>query len=118
MGIVALLGLVAIFGPLIAPKSPTAFVGLPYGHASSSSLLGTDYLGRDVLSRFLSGGRTVLGLAVATTALGVVTGIAIGLFAAYTRSWADNVVMRAMDVLMAFPPVIFALLVVSTNGLK
>jgi peptide/nickel transport system permease protein len=118
MGIVGLLCLVAIFGPLIAPKSPTPFVGLPYGHASGSSLLGMDYLGRDVLSRFLSGGRTVLGLAVATTALGVMTGIAIGLFAAYSRSWSDNVTMRAMDVLMAFPPVIFALLVVSTVGTK
>ena len=116
LGILLLLVLIAVLGPLFAPHSPTAFVGVPYGHPTGSARLGTDYLGRDVLSRFLSGGRSVLGLAAATTALGITFGIAIGLFAAYARAWPDNAVMRSMDVLMAFPPVIFALLVVSTLG--
>jgi peptide/nickel transport system permease protein len=118
IAIVLVLAFVAIFGPFLAPKSPTGFVASPYAQPSSSATLGTDYIGRDVLSRFLWGGRSVLGLALAATALGVLSGIGIGLIAAYARSWLDNVVMRLMDVLMAFPPVIFALLVVSTVGTK
>jgi peptide/nickel transport system permease protein len=116
VSIFVILVLTAALGPLIAPSSPTEFVGSPYSSPSSGALLGTDYVGRDVLSRFLSGGYSVLGLSVAVTVLGVGGGIAIGLVAAYSRSWLDEVLMRMMDVLMAFPPVIFALLVVSTVG--
>jgi peptide/nickel transport system permease protein len=114
--IFVILVLTAALGPLVAPSSPTEFVGSPYSSPSRAALLGTDYVGRDVLSRFLSGGYSVLGLSVAVTVLGVGGGIAIGLIAAYSRSWLDEVLMRMMDVLMAFPPVIFALLVVSTVG--
>lgn len=118
LAIVLVLVFIAVCGPFFAPKSPTAFVDVPYAHRSPRADLGTDYLGRDVLSRFLSGGRSVLGLSLAVTALGVSAGVAIGLVAGYARSWLDNVLMRLMDVLMAFPPVIFALLVVSTVGPK
>jgi peptide/nickel transport system permease protein len=118
LAIVLALVFIAIFGPLFAPRSPTAFVDAPYAGPSSGASLGADYLGRDVLSRFLSGGRSVLGLALAATALGVAVGVAIGLIAAYMRSWLDDVLMRLGDVFMAFPPVIFALLVVSTVGPK
>jgi peptide/nickel transport system permease protein len=118
LAIVLVLVCIAIFGPLVAPHSPTAFVDAPYAGPSSRASLGADYLGRDVLSRFLSGGRSVLGLALAATALGVAVGVAIGLIAAYMGSWLDDVLMRSGDVFMAFPPVIFALLVVSTVGPK
>lgn len=118
IGLATVLGLVlvAVFGPFLAPNSPTAFVDVPFAAPSDVARLGTDYLGRDALSRFLSGGRSVLGLSLAVTAVGVAAGIAIGLVAAYTRSWIDNVLMRLMDVVMAFPPVIFSLLFISMIG--
>lgn len=114
LAIVLSLVFIASFGPLLAPKSPTAFVDVPYAEPSSGAKLGTDYLGRDVLSRFLSGGRSVLLLSLAATVLGVGAGMAIGLIAAYSRSWLDDVLMRLMDVFMAFPPILLALLVIST----
>jgi peptide/nickel transport system permease protein len=118
LAVVLILVLVIVFGPFLAPKSTTAFVGVPYAQPSSTARLGTDYLGRDVLSRFLSGGRSVLFLAAGATALGVLAGVAVGLVAAYSRRWLDEVLMRLADVFMAFPPVVFALLVISTIGPK
>jgi peptide/nickel transport system permease protein len=73
-------------------------------------------LGRDALARFLFGGRSVLVLAAAATALGVGVGILLGLIAAYARGFVDDMLMRVLDVFMAFPPIIFALLVVSMLG--
>lgn len=116
--IVTLLVLVALAGPLVAPHSPTEFVGIPNSAPSGDAIFGTDALGRDVLSRFLHGGRTVLGLSVAATLLGMVVGVVVGLIAAYSRNWLDDVLMRANDVLLAFPQIIFVLLAVSALGPK
>jgi peptide/nickel transport system permease protein len=116
--IVALLVLVALAGPLVAPHSPTEFVGIPNSAPSGDAIFGTDALGRDVLSRFLYGGRTVLWLSAAATLLGMVVGVAVGLIAAYARNWLDDVLMRANDVLLAFPQIIFVLLAVSALGPK
>jgi peptide/nickel transport system permease protein len=116
--IVALLVLVALAGPLLAPHSPTEFVGIPNSAPSGDAIFGTDALGRDVLSRFLYGGRTVLWLSAAATLLGMVVGVVVGLIAAYSRNWLDDVLMRANDVLLAFPQIIFVLLAVSAIGPK
>jgi peptide/nickel transport system permease protein len=116
--LVALVVGVALVGPLFAPHSTTDFAGAPFAHASSSTPLGTDNLGRDVLSRFLSGGRSILGLSVLATLLGLVLGVSIGLLAAYTRTVLDDVLMRAMDVILAFPSIVLALVVVATIGPK
>jgi peptide/nickel transport system permease protein len=118
LGILVVLVLIALLGPFVAPESPTAFVGRPYQGPSEAAVFGTDYLGRDVLSRFLYGGRSVLGLSVAATALGVGAGVLLGLVSAYSRAWLDEALMRLLDVFMAFPPVIFALLIVATTGPK
>jgi peptide/nickel transport system permease protein len=99
LAIVAALVLVALAGPLVAPYSPTEF-------------------GRDVLSRFLHGGRTVLWLSAAATLLGITVGTVVGLVAAYARNWLDDVLMRSNDVLLAFPQIIFVLLAVSAIGPK
>jgi peptide/nickel transport system permease protein len=115
--VVLLVG-VALIGPFFAPHSPTEFVAVPYAHASSELPLGADNLGRDVLSRFLWGGRSVLGLSVLATALGLVLGVTIGLVAAYSRSVLDEVLMRGMDIILAFPSIVLALVVVSTIGPK
>jgi peptide/nickel transport system permease protein len=118
VGVVLVLLLVGIvvIGPFFAPHSPSEFVGAPYEDPSSSSLLGTDNLGRDVLSRFLWGGRSVLGLALAATALGLALGVTIGLVAAYARATMDDVLMRAMDVILAFPSLVLALVAIATVG--
>jgi peptide/nickel transport system permease protein len=115
---VTIIVVVAVIGPLIAPHSPTAFVGPPFARSSSSVWLGTDYLGRDVLSRFLWGGRTLLLLALLSATLGVVGGTAVGVLAAYSRGWADESLMRVMDILLAFPDIILALLLIATFGPK
>lgn len=118
LGLVLLLVAVAVVGPLVAPKSTTSFVGAPYESPSSSALLGTDFLGRDVLSRFLAGGRSVLALSVLATLLGLAGGTTIGLVAAYARNAMDDVIMRSADVVLAFPQIVFVLLLVSTIGPK
>ena len=118
IGLVFLVVATAFFGPFFAPHAPTAFAGIPYAHPSSSTLLGTDSLGRDVLSRFLWGGRSILGLAIAATAIGLVLGILVGLIAAYSRSVLDDVLMRGTDVVLAFPSIVLALVAVATVGPK
>jgi ABC-type dipeptide/oligopeptide/nickel transport system permease subunit len=108
--------LIVVLGPAFAPHSPYATIGAPYSPPSSNALLGTDFLGRDVLSRVLYGGRTVIALALAATALGYTLGLAIGLTAGFIGSWVDPVLMRPMDLLMAFPPILFLLVLATGAG--
>jgi len=116
--LVLLLAGTAVIGPVFAPHSPSEFVGAPNSGPSSAAALGTDNLGRDVLSRFLWGGRSILGLSLAATAIGLLLGVSIGLVAAYSRSLLDDVLMRAMDVILAFPSIVLALVAVATVGPK
>jgi len=109
---------IAVFGPYVAPYSPTEFVGKTFEMPTSVAKLGTDNLGRDVLSRVLYGGRTVFTLSLAATIVGMVLGILLGMFAAYSRRATDEIVMRLLDVLMAFPMIVFVLLIVSGVGTK
>jgi peptide/nickel transport system permease protein len=114
--LVGALVLLAIIGPFLAPHGPSAAVGAPNSGPSGTALLGTDYLGQDVLSRFLYGGRSILAMAVIATAIGLVVGATIGLVAAYSRNAADDVLMRGMDVIMAFPQIMLALVAVAIIG--
>ena len=118
VAIVALIVLVALLGPLVAPYSPTEFVAIPNSKPSDDVLFGADALGRDVWSRFLHGGKSVLWMSAAATLIGVVLGVIVGLVAAYARNWVDDVLMRGNDVLLAFPQIILALLAVSALGAK
>jgi peptide/nickel transport system permease protein len=115
--IVLLVG-IALIGPFFAPHPPTDFVGGTFGPRTPDARLGTDYLGQDVLSRFLWGGRSVLGLAFAATLIGLSTGVLIGLLAAYSRGRLDDVLMRSMDVVLAFPQIALTLVAVATVGPK
>jgi peptide/nickel transport system permease protein len=108
----------AVIGPLFAPAEPAEFVAAPFAGPSGDALLGTDNLGRDVLSRFLWGGRSVLSLAILSTLIGVSLGVAVGLVAAYARNVLDDVLMRTMDVILAFPQIVLALVAVATVGPK
>jgi len=114
---VLLLG-VAFIGPYFAPASPTEFTGVPSSAHSTASAFGTDDLGRDVLSRFLWGGRSVFALTTIATGLGLALGIGVGLVAAYSRSRLDDVLMRTMDVILSFPQIILTLVAVATVGPK
>jgi peptide/nickel transport system permease protein len=107
---------VALLGPLVAPHSPTQPLGAPLSGPSGSSPLGTDYLGRDVLSRVLYGGRSVLGLAAAATILAYMLGLSVGLVAGYTRSLVDPLLMRSVDVMLCFPPLLFLLVLIAGAG--
>jgi peptide/nickel transport system permease protein len=118
VGLLLVILLLALIGPFVAPHSPDAVVGLPAAGPSGSFPLGTDYLGHDVLSRVLWGGRSVLWMAFSAATLGVVVGAAIGVLAAYTHKIADDLLMRGMDVILAFPQVVFVLLFVSLLGPK
>jgi peptide/nickel transport system permease protein len=118
LAIVGVIVAIAVFGPLIAPHSPTEFVAIPNSGPSGKAIFGADALGRDVWSRFLHGGLTVLWLSVAATVLGVVVGVCVGLVAAYSRNWLDDVLMRGNDVVLAFPQIVLVLLAVSAIGPK
>lgn len=106
----------AIIGPHVTPYGPTDFVGAPFSGPSSTAALGTDYVGRDVLSRFLAGGEHILVLSVLAALLNVGAGTLVALIAGYSLRVADEALMRAMDLLLAFPPIVLALLAVSVVG--
>lgn len=110
--------LLVVAGPIFAPYSTTEFVGSPFEQSSTGTLFGTDALGRDVWSRFLSGGRTLLILAILATIVGVGLGALMGTLAAYRGGWVDEVVMRVGDVALAFPEIVLALLFLSIIGPK
>lgn len=110
---------IAFIGPLLAPKSPTALISAPYGPpGGKNGALGTDALGRDVLSRVLHGGWRLLLLAAAATALGVVVGAVGGVVAAYRGGLTDSIIMRGVDVMLGIPQLVFVLLLLSVIGPK
>ncbi len=110
--------LTAVIGPFVAPNAQDALVTLAYGKPSGQFLFGGDFLGRDVLSRVLDGGWLLLIMAACATALGIVAGAAAGISAAYLRGVSDGIIMRAVDVILAFPQLVFALLLLSLLGPK
>jgi ABC-type dipeptide/oligopeptide/nickel transport system permease subunit len=108
--------LLAIFGPFLAPHSPYQPVGPVYSGPTASTTLGTDFLGRDVLSRVLCGGRSVLELAVIVTVLAYIAGLAVGMIAGFSKSLIDPLFMRSVDVLLSFPSLILMLLIITALG--
>jgi peptide/nickel transport system permease protein len=118
LALAGLVMLIAFIGPFVAPHSPTEFVTRSFTPPSGQFLLGGDNLGRDVLSRTLAGGWVLLLMALAATFLGLVGGTIAGVSAAYTRGFVDALIMRAADVILAFPMLVFALLLVSIVGPK
>jgi peptide/nickel transport system permease protein len=106
----------ALLGPLVAPFSPTATLGVPGQAMDGSHLLGLDFQGRDVLSRLLNGGRSTLALAALATVMTYGLGIAVGLVTGFSRSWLDAVLMRGIDVLLSLPALLVMLLCVTGLG--
>ena len=106
----------AILAPVIAPYSETEIVGDIWLPSSRDHLVGTDHLGRDLFTRLLYGARNTIAIAFVTALLSFVVGIVCGFFAATLGGWADMTLSRIVDILMAFPTLIFALMVLSVVG--
>ncbi|MEM9781551.1 MAG: ABC transporter permease [Pseudomonadota bacterium] len=111
--IVLLYALVALFAPVLAPFGEREVVGAQYLPWDETYWLGTDNLGRDMLSRLIWGARNTVGVAMITTVIAFVAGALPGLVAAALGGWVDQVLSRIVDVLMAIPPLIFALLMLT-----
>jgi len=107
----------AIFGPLLAPYSPTDFTSedlkIRLTGPSMEHLLGTDGFGRDVLSRVVAGARSIIWISFIGTALGITLGTIVGMTSGYIGGKIDQVVMRGVDVFLAFPGLLLALLVIN-----
>lgn len=108
--------IVAVFAPLIAPFGETVVVGREYEPWGDVNILGTDNLGRDMLSRLIYAARNTVGIAFVTTALAFFIGAILGLLAAIVGGWLDQLLSRTVDVLMAIPALIFALLLLTIVG--
>ena len=114
--LVILVFALAFVGPALAPHSAVEFIAPPSTPPGPGYPLGSDGLGQDVLSRLMHGGWKLLLLAIAATALALLVGIFVGVTAAYRRGWAETALMRSTDVLLAFPQLVFVLLVISVLG--
>jgi peptide/nickel transport system permease protein len=118
LALVAVIGMLCVLAPLLAPYDPNAVDAAnrlaPVG--SAGHLLGTDDLGRDLLSRLLWGGQVSLVVGLLPVALGVIVGVGLGAAAGYFRGTVDAVIMRCLDVLLAFPAYLLAIAIVSALG--
>ena len=106
----------AVFAPWLAPYGESEIVGKKYVLANDTFLLGTDNLGRDMLSRIIYGARNTVGIALITTIYAFLLGGITGIFAAVIGGWTDQLLSRTVDILMAIPALIFAMLLLSIFG--
>jgi peptide/nickel transport system permease protein len=118
LGLVTFVVGLAVVGPFVASPAPSAVAGAPYGDPSSAFWLGTDALGRSVLSRVLAGGWVILLCALLAAMIGVGLGALLGLLASWRFGLRDEFIMRSLDVILSFPPIILGLLLVSVVGPK
>ena len=116
MLVILVYSIVSIFAPFIAPYGETEILGGSYELWSDKYLLGTDNLGRDMLSRLIFGARNTIGMALFTTFLAFLLGGITGMIAAVIGGWVDQILGRIVDVLMSIPSLIFALLILSFFG--
>ena len=116
MVVVMVYAFVALTAPLLAPFGETEIVGDQYEPWGSVFLLGTDNIGRDMLTRLIYGARNTVGIAFVITSLAFVIGGFTGMLAATLGGWIDQILSRIVDVLMAIPGLVFVLLVLSFFG--
>src|SRR4051794_16573097 len=114
--VILLYALCAILAPLLAPHGEAGIVGNAYQPASAEFWLGTEQIGRDILSRLIFGARNTIGIALITTLLSFLIGGTLGVFAALSRGWFDQVLSRLVDALMSIPVLIFALMLLAVFG--
>lgn len=115
--VIAIYVVMALFAPLLAPFGEADVVSSePFASWSIAHLLGTDQMGRDVLSRLIYGARNSVGIAFITTSLAFVVGAGLGIFSAISSPWLDNILSVVADTLMAIPQLIFALILLALFG--
>ena len=121
--IIAIFAFAALFAPIISPHNPVENalyeqlkppVWSPAG--ASKNLLGTDDLGRDILSRLIYGARVSLTLGVVSVGIALLLGSILGALAGYYKGWPDNLIMRFMDIILAFPHILLAIVIVAYLG--
>ncbi len=119
IGIVILVAnlLTMLIGPLFASHSPNDIISdMVFAQPGEVGLLGTDGLGRDLFSRMLYGARTTIGLSFIATVIGFVIGMALGFTAAEAGGWIDDTISRVVDIMISFPPMLLALIVIAGLG--
>ena len=118
IGVLAILAyaFVALFAPLLAPYAETAIVGSSYELWSDEFVFGTDNIGRDMLTRLIYGARNTIGIAFLTVALAFFVGGTLGMLAAILGGTYDMLIGRLVDILMAIPSLVFALLLLTVFG--
>ena len=118
LGIITFFGLIAIFAPLVAPTDPleqtiSARMTAPF---TDGYILGTDDLGRDLLSRIIYGGRISLIIGVVSVGISLALGGVLGLTAGYFGGWVDRIIMRLIDIMLAFPYILLTIVIVAILG--
>jgi peptide/nickel transport system permease protein len=108
--------IVTIFAPIIAPYSPTALVDDRRLGPSREHIMGTDEIGRDTFSRVVYGGRVSLRVGALAVLIGATVGTLLGMIAGYVGGWLDALIMRIIDVMLAFPGILLALVIVAILG--
>lgn len=116
MVVITLYLIVALFAPFFAPYGEAEITPIPYAPWGADHVFGTDQIGRDILSRLIFGARNTIGIALATTFLAFLIGGGFALVAAISRGWVDQILSRIVDILMAIPSLIFALMLLSIFG--
>lgn len=116
LAMLAAMLVLTIFAPLVAPYDPSATSPDSLAPASAAHWLGTDSIGRDVLSRLIVGGRTTLLITVTAVLIALVAGLILGLAAGYLGGFVDEIIMRVLDVVFAFPVLLLAIAVVAALG--
>lgn len=115
--IILIIVLAAILAPLIAPNDPYhQDLGASLQGPSASHLFGTDSLGRDVLSRVIYGGRITIPVSMAAVIIALLIGVPVGLASGYRLGWTDSIIMRLMDILLAFPSLLLAMAIMASLG--
>lgn len=116
-GVILVYVFAALFARVIAPYGEAQIVSPePFGPWNDKFLLGTDQLGRDVFSRLIYGAQNSLGIALITTMLAFILGGGLGAFAALSRGWIDQALSRLVDIVMAIPQLVFALVLLTIFG--
>ncbi|MDH3660489.1 MAG: dipeptide ABC transporter permease DppC, partial [Alphaproteobacteria bacterium] len=123
LAVIVIVLLSALFADIVAPHSPTQqyrdhFLAPPFWaeEGSTQFLLGTDAVGRDILSRIIHGARYSLFIALIVVSLSLTFGVSIGLVAGFARGWTEAMIMRAMDILLAVPSLLLAIVIVAILG--
>ena len=116
MIVILIYAIFAVFAPVLAPYGEADIIGRAFQQSTAQSWLGTDQIGRDILSRLIFGARNTIGIALLTTSISFLVGGTLGVLAALKRGWLDQGVSRVVDAFLAIPVLIFALMMLAVVG--